>query len=82
MPEMDEQPAEIPAVLFDSVVELANVRPLQEPQDFLLQLATAFSRDDLYGPDALFDGLVHRLLECRIDLAAPIEDVVKVELDP
>lgn len=80
-PEMHKQPPEILAVLFHAMVERLDVGALQEPQHRLLQLAASLARDDLNHRNPVPDGILHRAVQRRLDVPAPVENIMKIHLD-
>lgn len=77
---MDEHSPEVVRVLLDAVVESLDLLLVKETQHPFLQLAAAFSRDDLdrrrFDPDRLIEDVSER----PVDLVAPVVDVVEIEL--
>ena len=79
MPEMHEQPPEVVAVLVDAVVHLLDVWLLQEADHLLLELTTAFARDDLHDGDPLVHCFLHDVVQRAVDVLPLVEDIVEVE---
>ena len=79
MAEVDEDAAEVFGVFFDAVVEGFDVLLLEEFQDAFFQDAGTFAGDDFDEGNFFVDGFVHEVVEGGFDLAALVEDVVKVE---
>ena len=76
MPEMNKDAAKVLVVLFHSMIQLADVRLVQKPQDLFLELPAALARDDLHEIDLFVDRFLHDSVEFGVDLAAPVVDVM------
>ena len=76
MPEVDEDAAKVAVVFFHSMIQLADVRLIQETQDLFLELAAPFAGDNLDEIDLFVDRLLHDAVEFSIDLTAVVVDVV------
>ena len=57
--EMNENAPEILVVFFDAMIELANVRLIQESQNLFLELPAAFARNDFDEIDFSVDSFLH-----------------------
>src|SRR5207302_8608071 len=78
--EVNEDAPEVVGVLLHPVVERLDVLAVEEAQDVLLQLPRTLAGDDLDQRRLLGDSLVDDRLECLVDLAATVVDVVEFEL--
>ena len=77
--EMNKNPPEVFIVLLDAVIKLFDVSLIEKPHNFLLELPTAFARDDFDETDFLFKCLFNDAIEFRIDLVTAVIDVMQVE---
>lgn len=78
---MNEYTPEILIVLFHTMIKLFNVSLIQKPQNLLLQLPTAFARDDLDEFDLPLNRFFNDPVEFRIDLVASVVDVMQVKFE-
>ena len=74
--EMDKDAAEILVVLFDAMVELADVRLIQKAQHFFLELPAALAGNDFDEINLLVHRFLDNAIEFRVNLSAAIVDVV------
>ena len=78
--EMDEDAPEIFVVLLDAMIQRPDVLLVEEAQHPLFELTAALAGDDLDEGGLLLDRLVDDAAQRTIDLVAPVENVVQVEL--
>ena len=76
MPKVDKDAAKVVVVFFHSMIQLADVRLIQETQDLFLELPAPLAGDDLDKIDLFVDRLLHDAVEFSIDLTAAVVDVV------
>ena len=74
--EMDKDTAEILVVLFDAMVQLADVRLIQKAQHFFLELPAAFARNNFDEINLFVNCFLHNSIELSVNLTAAIVDVV------
>jgi hypothetical protein len=74
--EVDKGTTEILVVLFDPVVQWADVRLIQKAQDFFLELPAAFAGNNLDQLNLLVKRGLHNAIELDVNLTAAIVDVV------
>src|SRR5258706_7081401 len=79
--EVDKQPAPVLGVLLHAVIQRLDLLLVEEPQYPLLQLARALTRNDLHQRRLLGHRLVDDPAQRPVDVLAPVEDVVQVELE-
>ena len=79
MPEMHDHLPKILAVLLHAVIQIFNVRLLQKSKHFLFQLPAPLAGNDLNIICSLFDRLPDNTIECCIQLAGVVENIVEVE---
>ena len=76
MAEVDKDATKVAVVFLDAVVQGADMRLIQEAQDMLLELATAFAGNDLNQRDPLGNRLLHHTIKLALDPVAAIINVV------
>jgi hypothetical protein len=79
--EVHEHPPEVARIFLDPVVEGLDVLLVQEAQHPLLELPTAFARNDLHNAGFLRHCFLDDRSQGRVDLAAPVVDLVEVEFE-
>ena len=79
---MHEHAAEILGVLVNAVIERLYVLLIQESKNALLERARAFPRDNFDSCDLLGDCLIDRLPKRAVNIAASVENIVEIQLDP
>ena len=79
--EVNKDTTEILVVLFDAMIQLADVPLIQEAQDFLLELPAAFAGNNLDQLNFLGQRFLYDAIEFGVDLAAAIVDVVQIEFE-
>lgn len=81
MPKMHEDASEVFIILFDTVIQRADVLLIQETQHLLLERTAALAGDDLNQFDALLNRLLHDAVQFRVDFAALVVNVVQIEFE-
>jgi hypothetical protein len=76
VPKMDEDTPEIAVVFLNAVVQRPNVRLIEKPQDMLLELTAAFTRNNFHEGDAFRNRLLYNPVQLFVDLTAVVVDVV------
>lgn len=74
--EMDKDASEILVVLFDAMIQLADVRLIQKAQHSFLELPASLARDNLDEINFLINRFLHNAIEFGVNLSAAIVDVV------
>ena len=54
---------------------------IQKAQYLLLELSTAFARDDLDQFNFLLDGFLHDAIQLSVDFSAAVVDVVQIQFE-
>ena len=75
-----QDPAEVRGVLFDAVVQRLDLFLVEKAQHVFLVRAGAFSRNDPDERCFLGECLVDDRPQCVVDIAAPVIDVVQIQL--
>ena len=81
VPKVDKDAAEVAVVLFHPVVQLADMRLIEETEDLFLELPAPFAGDDFDEIDLFVDRFLDDPVEFGIDLTAAVVDVVQIELE-
>ena len=76
MPKMDKNAAEVAVVFFDSMIQLAYVRLIQETQDLFLKLSAPFAGNDFDEIDLFVDCLFYDPVQFGVDLPTAVVDVM------
>jgi hypothetical protein len=76
---MDEDPAKVAIILFETMVQCTNMRLVQEAQHMLLELATAFTRDNFNQRNAFRNRFLHHPIELALDPIITIIDIVEIQ---
>ncbi len=76
MPEMDKDTAKVSVILFDTMIHLADLRLIQEPQYAFFELTASLAGNDLDEIDLFVDRFLYDPLEFGFDLIAAVKDVV------
>ena len=81
MLEMDKDATKVAVVLFDAVIELADVRLIQKSQHLFLELPAPFPRDNFDEINSLVERFLHNPIQFGVNLATAIVDVVQIEFE-
>ena len=73
---MNEDTPEIAVVFLNAVIQRPTMRLIEKPQDMLLELAAAFTRNNFHQGDTFRNRLLNNPVQLLFDLAAVIVDVV------
>jgi hypothetical protein len=76
-----EEAAEVFGIFFDPMVEIFDVFLLEKFKDAFFEDAGSLSGDDFDEGDFFVNGLVDDVVERGFDLAAAVEDVVKIKFE-
>src|SRR4051812_13290113 len=79
--EIDEQPSEVFAVVFDAVVAFLDVRQLKEALYLLAQLSAAFAGDYLHFLDTIFNGLFESFFQGLVNCLAVVVNIMEVDFN-
>ena len=79
--EMDKDATEILVVLFDAMVQLADVRLIQKAQHFFLELPASLARNNLDEINFPVNRFLHNAIEFGVDLSTAIVDVVLIKFE-
>lgn len=80
MAEVNKHPSEILVILLYAVVQLSNVRPLQEAQDRFLQLAASLAGNDFDTINPFGNGIPHDLSQSVFNGPSFIKNIMKIDL--
>jgi hypothetical protein len=81
MPKVDKNPAKVFIVLFYAVIQFFDVALIQKAQDFFLELAGSFARDNLHQINFFVYRFLHDAIQFSVNISAAIVDIMKVELE-
>ena len=79
MAKMDENTAEILAVLLHPMVQLANLRLVEKTQNALLELAAALAWNDFHQLNAPVQRFLDNPVKLRVDFIAAIVKIMQIK---
>ena len=81
MLEMDKDATKVAVVLFDAVIELADVGLIQKSQYLFLELPASFPGDNFDEINFLVERLLHNPIQLGVNLTTAVVNVVQIEFE-
>ena len=75
---MNKNAPEIFTILFNAVIQGADMSLIKKAQHALLELPTAFAGNNLHQLDTLLNGFLYNAIEFDFDLVAVVINIVQV----
>ena len=79
MAKMDKNAAKILVIFLKTVIQLTDFLLVEIPEDAFLELAAAFTGNDLHQRDAFINCLLDDAVQFSINLVAAVIYIVKVK---